>query len=116
MLKLARFKMLKNFRAKLHAQPFADLVFFEDGKIPSGQPRADVRVSADVAKESAGGRRGDERGGIEPLAGFTEDYAAREVWIQERPHGIACVAGIGWVVAELRRKRKAGLRGDHAGD
>src|SRR5579859_734659 len=94
---------IEDFGAKLKAEALADDSVFEDGEVPGGQPGADVGVAADVAVETAIGGRSEKGRGIEPLARFAQDHRAREIGIKERAHGIARVAVVGRVVAELRR-------------
>ena len=93
---------VEDFRAELQTQAFTEGDVLQNGKVPGGETRADVRVSADVAVESAGGWGPYECIRIEPLAGLTEDHGAAETGIQERPYGISRVAIVRGVVTQLR--------------
>src|SRR5260370_39921821 len=100
---------IENFGAELQVEALADGGVFQHGKIPSGQGGTGVGVAANVAVEAAEGGRSDEGSGIEPPIGIAEDDRAGELGIQERTDGIAGVAIVGRVVAELRGEGKAGL-------
>ncbi len=78
-LKFARFRRLKNFRAKLKIQVLSRIrVSFMDGKIPRGKPRPNVRISSHVSEKTAVIRWRDERVGIEPLTpAFHEPRACK---------------------------------------
>ena len=115
-LKLARSSRLKISARNWRARRSRSLVSLRTLKSQRGQAGADISVAAEVAGETAGGGRGDEGGGIEPLARIAGDDLAREIGIEEWADGIACVAGVARVVAELRRDRESGLRGDDAGE
>ena len=109
-------EQVENFGAELQGHAFADAGVFESGEIPGGQAGADVGVATQVAVEAAVGGRSEKGFGVEPLIGIAEDDGAVEIGIQEWAHRIARVAVVRRVVAELRRERETGLRGDDAGD
>ena len=109
-------EQVEDFGAELESEAFAELRVFEDAEVPGGEAGTNVCVATEIAGEAAGGWRRDERGGIEPLARIAGDDFAGEIGIEEWANGIARVAGVAGVVAELRRDREAGLRGDDAGD
>src|SRR5690348_6773612 len=101
---------IEKLSAELDAKPLANSCFLQNGKIPSGEPGTSVGVPAGVAKESAGGRRRDKGGGIEPLGGISRHDIPCKVRVEERPHGISGVARVRGVVTKLRREGKSGLR------
>ena len=100
---------IEKFGAKLQAQPLMKGYVFQNGEIPRREAWADERVSSEIAVESAGGGRGYERAGVEPLRRLAENGGSSKTWIYERSHGIPCVAIVRRVVAELRSEWEAGL-------
>ena len=115
-LKLAQIEQVEDFGAELKGEAFAEFRVFEDAEVPGGEAGTNICVATEISGEAAGGWRRDERGGIEPLVRIAGDDFAGEIGIEEWANGIARVAGVAGVVAELRRDREAGLRGDDAGD
>ena len=113
-LKLARSSRLKISARNCRRSPSRREVSFMHGEIPRREARADESVSAQIAAESAGRRRRDERVGIEPLRRFAENHGAGEIRIQKRAHGIPRVSGVRRVIAELRGEGKSILQGDDA--
>src|SRR5580704_7229078 len=107
-------EQIEDFGAKLQREAFTKLRVFEDAEVPGAEAGTNISVAAEVAGESALGRRGDERCGIEILLGVAGDDFAGEIGIEEGAHGVAGIAGVRGVVAELRRDRESGLGSDDA--
>ena len=113
--KVGTIQEIEKFGAKLNIEPFANFVFLEHGKIPSGQSWTGIGVAANVSIETAGGGRRKKSGWIKPLTGLAENDRAGKSGIEKWADRISGVTVVGRVVAELRSKRKARLRGDDAG-
>src|SRR5215472_3211129 len=113
-IEIGAVQKVKDFRAKLQSETLPQGDVFQHREIPGGQSRADVSVAADVSVEAAGRWRSDKRRGIEPLRRSAQNHGATEIWIQERAHGIAGVAIVRRVVAELRREGESRLGGEDA--
>jgi len=100
----------------LKAESFGNGCVFHDGEIPSAKAWARNDATSRIAPETRVVGRAEECFRIEPPRGFAEDERAVEGWIDERANGIAGVAVVGWVVAELRGQWEPGLNGDDAGE
>ena len=115
-VEIGAIEQVEKLGAELQGEAFAELGVLEDAEVPCGEVGADISVAAEISGEAAGGWRSDEGCGIEILVRIAGDDFAGEIGIEEGTHGVARVAGIRGVIAELRCDREAGLGGDDAGD
>src|SRR6516162_4242716 len=86
---------VEDLSAKLQAQPLTKRSVLDGREVPGCQTGAIQVVPRGVAPEPAVGWRLQEDGRIEPLRGCAENGIPSEVWIGERPDGIARVSVVG---------------------
>ncbi len=111
-IEIGPIQQVKDLRSKLQAQPLIQSSVFHRREIPGGEPWAQKSISSQVAKETAVSRRLQKRLGVKPLTRLTNDCRAGEVRIDKRPHRIARIPIVRWVVTQLRCERESGLQND----